>query len=410
MRRVRFLLPLLSLAFAPVASAQIYADVSTSMGAFTIQLNHTASPRTVANFITLAEGTRAWIDEATGAIRTNEPFYSGITFHRVIKDFMSQAGSRKGDGSDSPGYEFRDELNNGLTHSGPYVVSMANHGTNTNGSQFFITDVATPSLNGKHTIFGMISSGQSVVDAINNVPTTNEKPNTPVVIQSVAIRRVGASAIAFNEHAQSLPEVTARRVQLAVQPGGAARATLSPALEPRTMIKIFRSTTLSNWSFLGEVYLTRDDPGDAELAGIEVEAPTRAFYHFPTVRYPDDSTFSNHSLATYQLTYASQTRNYAFNAQGTGGTVTITPSGGSPTQLVFTVRQQGNPPVYAPYRAQLVIDHSSTASPRYLRHTFHADSGTGNTCGGRLITDQPFIDISTNIWSSWNSGTFTATR
>jgi peptidyl-prolyl cis-trans isomerase A (cyclophilin A) len=403
MRRVRFLLPLLLLALSPLGRAQIYADVSTSMGAFTVQLNHTASPRTVANFMTLAQGTRAWIDDGTGAIHTNEPFYNGITFHRVVKDAIIQAGSRKGDGSDGPGYEFRDELNNGLAHSGPYVVSMANKGTNTNGSQFFITDVALPGLDGKHTVFGIVSSGQNIVEAINNVPTTNEKPNTPVVIQSVAIRRVGASAIAFNEHGQLLPEVTARRIQLAVQPGGSAGATISPALEPRTMIKLFRSTILTDWSFLGESYLTRDDPADGELAGIEQEAPGRAFYHLPTVRYPDDPTFSNHALATYQVTYATQTRSYQFNAQGTGGTVTITPSGGNPTQLPFTVMQGS---VYEPYLAQLIMDHGSTASPRYLRHTFHSDSGSGNTCGGRLTSDQFFV----NTWFSWNSGTFTATR
>ena len=401
MRRVKSLLPVLLLASAPMGHAQIYADVNTSLGAFTIQLNHTAAPQTVASFITLAEGTRAWIDDATGAIHANEPFYDGVTFHRVIKDFMSQTGSRKGDGTDGPGYRFRDELDNGLTHSGPHIVSMANSGANTNGSQFFITDVATPHLDGIHTVFGTISSGQSVVDSINNVPTTNDKPNTPVVIQSIAIRRVGASAQAFNEHVQVLPEVTARRIQLAVQPGGIASATVSPALEPRTQIKLFRSTTISNWSFMGESYLTHDDPSDAMLTGIEQAAPSRAFYHFPTVRYPDDPTFSNHAQATYQLTYATQTRSYQFNAQGTGGTVTITPSGGSPTQLAFSVIDRG----YSPYRAQLVIDHGTTATPRYLLHTFHADGGTGNTCGGRL-TSQQWL----GFWNTWNSGSFTATR
>lgn len=408
MRRVKSLLTSLVLVVAPAARAQIYADVSTSMGAFTIQLNHTAAPQTVANFITLAEGTRAWVDHVTGAIHTGEPFYHGVTFHRVIKDFMSQTGSRKGDGSDGPGYSFRDELNNGLTHSGPHVVSMANSGSNTNGSQFFITDVATPHLDGKHTVFGTISSGQPVVDAINDVATTNEKPNTPVVIQSIAIRRVGASALAFNEHAQSLPEVTHRRIQLAVQPGGPVNATVSPTLEPRTQIKLFRSTDLGSWSFGGEFYLTRDDPSDASVTGLEEDSPGRAFYHLPTIRFPDDPTFSNHAQATYQLTYAAQTRSYQFNAQGTGGTVTVTPNGGSPTPLAFTVWDRG----YSPYRAQLVIDHGSTANPRYLLHTFHADSGIGNTCGGRLTSDYYFAgdQFFRAGWYSWDSGSFSASR
>src|SRR5690606_30528949 len=97
------------------------------------------APQTVANFIGLAEGSRAWIDPATGAVMNGEPFYDGITFHRVIEGFMNQAGSRNGLGTDGPGYTFRDETDNGLDHSQPYVLSMANSGPNTNGSQFFVT-------------------------------------------------------------------------------------------------------------------------------------------------------------------------------------------------------------------------------------------------------------------------------
>jgi len=387
---------------APAANAQIFADVVTTSGSFTIQLNHTAAPKTVANFVGLAEGSRAWINPVTGAVHTNEPYYNGVTFHRVIADFMSQTGSRKGDGSDGPGYIFRDELNNGLTHSGPHVVSMANSGANTNGSQFFITDVATPHLDGKHTVFGAISSGQSVVDAINNAPTSNDKPVTPIVIQSIAIRRVGAVAIAFDIQAQWLPVVTQPKASITARSGSTADLSLSPELVAGTQFRAFRSSNLSTWANLGQLYVPKDGEPVDEILGIESSAPSKAFYHFATVQYPNDPTFSNTALATYAMTYATQTRSYAFNAAGTGGNVTITPSGGAATVIPFTLLEKSS----TPYKCQLVIDHGASASPRYLLHTVHADTGTANSFGGRVVSDQ----YSIFGWGAWTSGTFSASR
>ena len=191
--------------FSSAESDGIYADFSTSMGDFTASLNYAAAPQTVANFIGLAEGSRTWVDEATGAVKIGKPFYNGITFHRVIANFMNQGGSPNGLGNDGPGYSFRDETNNGLLHDTPYKLSMANSGPNTNGSQFFITVEPTPWLNGLHTVFGDVTSGQTVVEAINAVPTTADKPNTPIVIHSVSIRRVGMAAEAFAIDSQGLP-------------------------------------------------------------------------------------------------------------------------------------------------------------------------------------------------------------
>jgi peptidyl-prolyl cis-trans isomerase A (cyclophilin A) len=121
----------------------LFADFSTSLGDFTVELDYEAAPMTVANFIGLAEGSRPWVDPRSGRIRENTPFYNGLTFHRVIAGFMNQGGCPLGNGSGRPGYRFRDEVDNGLVHV-PYVISMANSGSHTNGSQFFIT-VGTPS-------------------------------------------------------------------------------------------------------------------------------------------------------------------------------------------------------------------------------------------------------------------------
>lgn len=391
----------LVLALAPAAQAQIYADVVTTKGDFTIQLNHAAAPKTVANFIGLAEGSRPWINPVSGAVHTNEPYYNGIIFHRVIADFMSQAGSRKGDGSDGPGYVFRDELNNGLTHSGPHVVSMANSGPISNGSQFFITDVATPHLNGKHTVFGAIFSGQTVVDAINNSPTTNERPVTPIVIQSISIRRVGAAADAFDIHAQGLPVITQPKTFVKAIPGGAASVSIAPDLPVTTQFRIFRSTNLSTWTNFGQIYVPKDGETVDVVSGIEVQAPQKAFYHFSAVQYPDDPEFSKTPLASYSLNLGTQTRTYVFNAAGTGGNVTIVPSGGTSSVIPFTLLDK----VSSPYRSQLVFDHGAASSPRYLRHTLYADAGTANSFSGRITSDQ-YI----GIWYSWASGTYSASH
>src|SRR5262249_24523235 len=149
-------------------------------------------------------GQRAWLDLPTGSARTN-PFYDGLTFHRVIAGFMIQGGSRDGTGDDGPGYAFTDEFSPQLTFANPWVLAMANSGPDSNGSQFFVTVEPFTSGNNTYSIFGNVTSGTNVVSAINLVATgANDKPLTNVVIQHVAIRRVGTAASAFNINAQSL--------------------------------------------------------------------------------------------------------------------------------------------------------------------------------------------------------------
>jgi len=139
----------------------IYAKFNTSKGEILVHLTHDKTPATVGNFVALAEGNKKNEAKADG-----EPYYDGLKFHRVIPDFMVQGGCPQGAGTGHPGYKFDDEFHPELTHDGPGVLSMANSGPGTNGSQFFITHVATPWLDNKHTVFGKVITGQDVVDAI----------------------------------------------------------------------------------------------------------------------------------------------------------------------------------------------------------------------------------------------------
>ncbi len=140
----------------------IYAKFITNKGDFIIQLEYEKAPMTVANFVGLAEGDFTVED----SIKYTESFYDGLVFHRVINDFMIQGGDPEGNGSGGPTHRFYDEIDTSLVHSGPGILSMANSGPNTNGSQFFITHKDTPWLNGKHTVFGHVISGLDVVNSI----------------------------------------------------------------------------------------------------------------------------------------------------------------------------------------------------------------------------------------------------
>jgi peptidyl-prolyl cis-trans isomerase A (cyclophilin A) len=171
----------------------LYAIIYTSEGNIVCRLFEKDAPKAVANFVGLATGKKAWTDPATGKL-VHRPLYSGTIFHRVVPDFMIQGGDPLADGTGSPGYSFEDEFNGDQQFDHPGILAMANSGPNTNGSQFFITVAPTPWLNHKHTIFGEVVSGQDVADAISKVPRNDsDKPNTPVRIVRILIRRVPAT-------------------------------------------------------------------------------------------------------------------------------------------------------------------------------------------------------------------------
>ena len=168
----------------------LYAHFTTSMGDFTCVLFEERAPKTVANFVGLAKGEKTFKDPRTGE-KVKRPYYNGLTFHRVIKDFMLQGGCPQGDGRGGPGYEFEDEFHRTLRHDQPGRLSMANAGPGTNGSQFFVTTVPTPHLDNKHSIFGQVVGGMDIVTKIENVRTgSGDKPVEPVVMLAVTIFEV----------------------------------------------------------------------------------------------------------------------------------------------------------------------------------------------------------------------------
>jgi peptidyl-prolyl cis-trans isomerase A (cyclophilin A) len=210
-----FLLPALAAAFAASALAQTSSNdlpdapqataaalthpngpivvMDTTMGRITCQFFQRQAPKTVANFIALAEGTKDWADPATSKKQHNKPLYNGTIFHRVIPDFMIQGGDPIGTGTGDPGYQFEDEFDPNLGFDVPGRLAMANSGPNTNGSQFFITEVPTEHLNQRHTIFGQCdASSLDVVKAMARVEQDNQnKPLKPVVLNKVTIVREG---------------------------------------------------------------------------------------------------------------------------------------------------------------------------------------------------------------------------
>jgi peptidyl-prolyl cis-trans isomerase A (cyclophilin A) len=166
-----------------------FARFDTTEGTFTIRLYDHAAPNTVANFVGLAEGTKEWTDPRTGE-RKSAPFYDGIIFHRIIDGFMIQGGDPLGKGFGGPGYKFADEFHPGARHDRAGILSMANSGPNTNGSQFFITLGPTPHLDNRHSVFGEVVDGLDVVKKIGRVQTgAQDRPVTDVVINKVTIER-----------------------------------------------------------------------------------------------------------------------------------------------------------------------------------------------------------------------------
>ena len=171
---------------------QLYATLKTNHGDIEVQLFPNQAPKTVKNFVELAEGSREWTHPETGQ-KTTDRLYDGTVFHRVISGFMIQGGDPLGNGTGGPGYEFGDEIHPDLAFNKPYLLAMANAGPGTNGSQFFITVGATAWLTGKHTIFGEVTepASQKVVDAIAGVQTNprTDRPVQDVVLESVTIER-----------------------------------------------------------------------------------------------------------------------------------------------------------------------------------------------------------------------------
>jgi cyclophilin family peptidyl-prolyl cis-trans isomerase len=364
----------------------IYADFTTSMGSFTCRLEYATAPKAVANFVGLASGQRAWLDLPGGLAKTN-PFYNGLTFHRVIAGFMNQAGSPNGLGTDGPGYAFVDEFSPSLRHNGFGVLSMANSGPDSNGSQFFITVSAQPQLNDVHTVFGGLVGGSNVVYAINHVATdANNKPLTNVVIQSVSIRRVGTAAQAFDIQAQGLPAVTNLNLNI-VRAGADVSLIYSNRLYADN--RLYSSTNLTQWT--------------GTSLGIEITAPVsnavqraavapKEFFRLAQIQYGASTLAPRNMLGrtlTLTFTVGPGVITNVFNSAG-GGTYTWSMGAGG-TISSYAWYQE-------PYRGRLWPIYYSAIVPMTLLLNF--DSPASGTLSGTAY----MTSSSTAV-----SGTFTLT-
>ncbi len=267
------------------ASAQtngIFADFTTSLGSFTCQLSYSNAPKAVANFVGLATGQRPWLDTTTGEVRTNA-FYDGLIFHRVISNFVVQAGSPNGLGTDGPGYAVVDEFNSLLNFNSPWILAMANSGPDSNGSQFFVTVAPFTSGNNIYTVFGRVVSGTNVVAAIDHVRTdSKDKPLTNVYIQQVTIRRVGSAALAFDIDAQGLPVVTNLPVQLAPT-ATATNVSLVFSNRVYSDSRWYSSTNLQTWTE-NQVGIDLVAPA-TNTVQVPINTPDK-FFRMAQVQYP----------------------------------------------------------------------------------------------------------------------------
>ena len=389
-----FLLPLKTV-------AQIYADVQVAggvSGTFTITLEYQKAPATVANFIGLATGQRGWLDLNTGAIRY-DPFYNGIIFHRVIKNFVNQTGSRNGLGTDGPGYAFRDEIDGTLLNVN-YAVSMANSGINTNGSQFFICRGAQSFLDGKHAVFGLVTAGQAVSDAINDTAVSGSVPVVPITIQSINI--YGPSLAAFNRDPAWLPKLNNAKPVL--QKSGAT-FTLNYEHLPYSEYPGWHATDLATWTkFTGSYFDSTPPTGAIDVTSLAT-GPAH-FYKLARVDYSAaKNTFVPANVGGRTFTFTSNfiPSSVILNAAGDGGTwslqTTPTPGAGTITTVTYTLQ-----PLYH-YTSTIFMRWNSTATYGFdLQFLYNLNFTSAN--GGRFIGKS---NISGYTADSSIYGTFTAT-
>jgi peptidyl-prolyl cis-trans isomerase A (cyclophilin A) len=332
---------LIILALSCPLHAELLAHLQTTQGEVIIELQYTKAPQAVANFITLSQGTRKRLDMATGTV-TNRPFYIGEKFFRVINDAsfkIAQTGSGNGTNvGGGPGYTFKDEFDATLTHI-PYVLSMANGGPNTNGSQIFLTGNATiPSLNNVHTIFGLVkdSASRVVVDAIHAAG------NDGTTITGLTFQRTDAAAIAFNEFAQSLPVADPSKGSLAVSRNISTNWALSEIPTTGDIFRAFKSTSLQSGSW-SELSSARRHQGFT-APGFGNEPPTvtldsatsaSAFYNLSIVHHPGSVAPSSLNNRTVAIAISGGVISYAHNATATGGTATYSPNNGDPLTFPF---------------------------------------------------------------------------
>ena len=399
----------LLLAFAALAEGALIARVATDRGTIDVELQHAKAPQAVANFMTLAQGARGRIAPATGAI-IDTPLYVGEKFFRVVNDAsfkIAQTGSGTGTNSGGPGFTFKDEFDPALTHV-PYVLSMANSGPNTNGSQIFFTGNATiPGLNNVHTVFGLVTDvpSRAVIDAIHAAG------NNGTTITAITFERTDPVAVAFNEHAQNLPTVTRPAGSLRVSPGNSVVWDFLPAIGTGSIFRVFRSTSLATTSW-SESPLYRIHAGIVRpisnpfigAATVDDGTSARAFYHLSVANHPAAVAPSYLAGRTVHFTIGGDAFDYLFNAAGTGGTTTYDSATAAPASFPFTLLSFSS----AAHDVGFIADHG-TGVPlaRYFQVKVGCDSATSSLITGRHSTSYFHSFFG---WQPAGSGAGTITR
>lgn len=380
---------------AGTADAALFANFQTSRGTVVIDLQYTKAPQTVANFITLAQGTRSWVDPVSGAVKTT-PFYNGTVIHRTENTStfkIAQGGTRTGNGTEGPGYSFRDEFHATLTHV-PYVFSMANSGPNTNGSQFFFTgNVSITSLNNVHTVFGLVSdpASRAVIDAMLSAGAG------ATTVTGITFSRTDAPALAFNEFSQSLPVVSSLAGRLDVIRNLAANFLLDSPFPGGSTLQVYRSTNLQTWTKTAEAYLGPLVLGESTITVDDASLP-KAFYNLPLVNYPD--ALGPESTANRTLVVGldgTQTFTCQFNASGTGGAAVYSADPTVITPITGVIYQP------AAHRATWII---STAAYVPLRFKGALNSSNATQILGRN-TSESWNGL---FWSSLSNGSLSLTK
>jgi peptidyl-prolyl cis-trans isomerase A (cyclophilin A) len=367
------------IAFASTLKGDLVATFQTTQGNVVVSLQYQKAPQAVANFITLAQGTRKRLDPLSGAV-IDKPLYIGEKFFRVLNDpgfRIAQTGSGTGTNSGGPGYTFRDEFDPSLTHV-PYVLSMANSGPDSNGSQIFLTGNATiPGLDNVHTIFGLIADPASrvVIDAIHAAG------NNGTTITGVTFFRTDPAAVAFDEHAQNLPVCSGHPGQLLVTPGVEAKFSFGIPQPAGSVLQGFRSPNLQSWSKLGEIYQGTGLQGFGNIV-LDAAALPRAFYNIPLVTYPDalgPASTANRTLVVGL--FGTQTMTIQFDATGQAGTVVYSQS---PAQTATILGVDYSPSVY---KATWIIETDLYAPLRFQ---------------GSLESQNQTHVFGTNLSQQWN--------
>ena len=382
MKRIGIIVVALTLGSAALAQLAdgLYAAFDTSMGGITCRLDYAEAPVTCANFAGLAEGSQNWINPATHSVQ-NDPFYEGLIFHRVITNFMIQGGCPLGTGTSGPGYAFPDEFSTNLTHHSAGILSMANSGPDSNGSQFFITLNNTDWLDNKHSVFGEVVDGMDVVFDIGAVTTdAGNRPLSDVTIEQIDILRIGTDAENFDPLAQSLPEVDSLHLVISE---AASDLEVSATTSNRSKQLVYTSTDLSNWVLIVQNY-TQTEEGTWSIP-VEANLP-KQFFRAIRVFHPQATAnqISGHSL---EITIGTTVIIYQPEVGG-GGSCSLNGNPGTITSWDFD-------PAYCGYKfvadtiVPISLDFQYATPTNGACDGFYYDSTYGWTPIAGTFTDTP---------------------